>query len=213
MPESVENVRDLASLVPMRDLLAALGFTVNPRTRRCACILHLGNNQSAFSWTEEGLWKCHSCGAGGDRIALVQITRQCGFREAVEFLAALGGVEYRARRISREDLARMRARRARTESSAWAIHDAVIQLVSGYARALRLVERLQRAIGAHLKAEPEGSHAEALWAMLTQLAPIGTYFLAAFDFLGHANAETRIRFVLGTPAERRAFIFGDRHAE
>jgi hypothetical protein len=58
--------RQIAALVPMRRLLDSLGFTVNERTRRCACLVPGGANSSAFSWSEEGLWKRFSGGAGGD---------------------------------------------------------------------------------------------------------------------------------------------------
>jgi len=86
------NAREVAALVLMSRLLAALGFTVNERTRRCPCVIHSGSNLTAFSWSEEGLWHCHSCGAGGDRIDLVRAVRQCSFGEAVEFFATLAGV-------------------------------------------------------------------------------------------------------------------------
>lgn len=77
----------------MSHLLERLRFRLNTRSRRCACILHEGSNAFAFSWTEEGLWKCFACGAGGDKITLVRVARKCSFREAIEFLGALAGVD------------------------------------------------------------------------------------------------------------------------
>jgi len=79
----------------MGHLLEFVGFEVNERMRRCACILHGGSNPTAFSWTEGGLWRCHSCGQGGDRITLVRTIKHCSFSEAICFLAELAGVEYR----------------------------------------------------------------------------------------------------------------------
>lgn len=85
---------EISAAVDMSRLLEALGLGVNLRTRRCACQLHGGSNLSAFAWTDSGLWRCHSCGRGGDRIALVRAARRCSFREAVHFLAEVAGVAY-----------------------------------------------------------------------------------------------------------------------
>ena len=93
------DARQVSALVVMSRLLVELGFGVNRRARRCACIIHNGSNPSAFAWTDSGLWRCHSCERGGDKIALVREVRHCSFREAVEFLAALAGVEYRPRLV------------------------------------------------------------------------------------------------------------------
>jgi hypothetical protein len=213
MPPALADAREVAALVGMPELLRALGFDVNARTRRCPCVLHGGENPSAFSWREDGLWRCHSCGAGGDRIALVRAVRECGFREAVRFLAGLAGVEYRGRRVSREEVAQIYAQRERARVAAWAVRDAVVLLVGRHARALCLVERLQRTVGERLEIQGEGEQSEALWEILRRLAPVATYSLAVFYFLGNADPETRIRFVLGTGAGRGAFLFGDCHAE
>jgi hypothetical protein len=204
--------RGIALLVEMPRLLSALGFTVNERSRRCACLLHAGSNPTAFSWREDGLWHCFSCGAGGDRVALVRAVRRCGFREAMDFLAALAGVEYPGRRVSAGQVARMRARRERAEAAGWAIRDALVRFESKCARALILVERLQRAIGQRLAGVAEGEASTALWGMLGELAPVATYFLAVWDFLGRANPEARVRFALASSGERGALIAGDCHA-
>ena len=197
----------------MSQLLATLGFAVNERMRRCACLLHGGSNRSAFSWREDGHWCCFSCGRRGDRIALVRAVRNCSFRDAVEYLAALSGVEFRQSRLSREEITRVSARRERAEVLAWAIRDAIVLLESRSAHALGLVERLQRAIGERLKSEIAADATERLWDVLSRIAPLAAYFLAAFDFLGRANAEARIRFALASGVERRATVLGERNAE
>lgn len=87
-----EQAREISEAVPMPDLLSALGFHVNTRTRgRCACILHSGSNPSAFAWKDSGLWKCFSCGKSGDRIRLVRFVKNCSFIEALKFLADMSG--------------------------------------------------------------------------------------------------------------------------
>jgi len=53
-PRVFAAAREIAELVPMPRLLDALSFRVNERTRRCACLLHGGSNQTALSWREDG---------------------------------------------------------------------------------------------------------------------------------------------------------------
>jgi len=200
------DARQIASRVPMVRLLAELGFTVNDRTRRARCLLHGGSNPSAFAWTDSGLWRCHSCGRGGDRITLVSAARQCSFREAVEFLAALAGVEFRARRVSRQEFARTRRRRERAEHAAWRISDEIGRLRRFYSDALHRVERLQLRIGNELLRASTAVTREAAWERLTQLAPVCTFFFAAWNFICDAKPGALARFALASSAERRRFI-------
>ncbi len=203
------DARQIAALMPMPRLLEALGFEVNERTRRAPCPLHQGRNPSAFSWTEDGRWYCFSCGAGGDRIELVRAVRQCSFREAVEFLARLAGVEYRARRISGAELEEARRRRERAEAAAWHIRDEVLRLRCYYRGELHRSERLWRRLGDELLRARTEAERESAWNRMARLAPACTFFLAAFDFLNRADRATLARFALS--AERRALILGDTH--
>jgi hypothetical protein len=82
-----------AELVPMKRLLKAVGIETHTPGRRAACILHGGSNPTDFSWREDGHWHCFSCGASGDRIALVRSLRQCGFREATRSNEATRGTD------------------------------------------------------------------------------------------------------------------------
>ncbi len=213
MQANLADARQIAGLVAMPRLLTALGFEVNERTRRARCLLHGGSNPSAFSWTDDGRWFCFSCGRGGDRISLAREARQCGFREAMEFLAGLAGVGYRGRRVSPREIKQMRARRQRAEVAGWAIRDALRSFESKCGRALILVERLRWLIGEQLRATADDQASVALWEMLAGLAPVATCFLALWDFLGRASPEARIRFALASCAERRALVLGDCDAE
>jgi hypothetical protein len=139
----------------------------------------------------------------------VRAVKNCSFRDAVEFLAAFAGVEFHQSRSPREEILRVHARRERAEVLAWALRDGIVFLESRSAYALRLVEQLQRAIGERLKIEIGEGVAETLWDALSQIAPLATYFLATFDFLGRANAEDRIRFALATGVERRTIVLGE----
>jgi CHC2-type zinc finger protein len=203
------EARQIAALVPMGVLLGALGFIVNKRTRRCACLIHGGSNPTAFAWTDAGLWKCHSCGAGGDRIALVRAVRQCSFRDSVELLAALVGVEYHPAKLSGAEVERVRDRHERAERAAWRIRDEILRLRIYYCDVLHRSERLWRRIGGDFPGVRNETEREAVWLRLARLAPAATYFLAAHDFLNRADAATLARFALASTADRRTQIFGE----
>jgi hypothetical protein len=200
------NAHEIVALVPMPEVLRALGFEVNERTRRSACILHDGSNRSAFSWTDAGLWRCHSCSAGGDRIALVRAVRNGTFREAVEYLAALAGVEFRPRRTSRHDIAQKRLRRERAERAAWRIADEIAQLRRYYTDGLHRAERLQTQIGSELLRTSAETALDCGWERLARLAPVCTFFFAAWNFIWGAKPDVLTHFALTSSAERRRFI-------
>jgi len=187
-------------------LLESLGFEVNERTRRAPCVLHGGSNASAFAWTESGLWRCHSCGRGGDRIALVRAARQCSFRDGVAYLAALAGVEFQDRRLPRQEMVGRQRRRERAERAAWQIADEIGRLRRHYTDALHRTDRLQALIGNEILRESNESVREEIWERLARLASVSTFFLAAWNFIWDAESHTLARFALATPAERRQFI-------
>jgi hypothetical protein len=203
---AIPNARQVAALVPMSALLEVLGFSVNERTRRCACPLHGGSNPTAFTWTDAGLWKSHSCGAGGDRIALVRAMQQCGFSEAMTFLAALAGVQYRFQRASRGELERARLRRARAERAAWKLTDEIARLRIYYTDALHRADLLCWRLGQRLCLALSDAVRETLWEVLAQLAPAQTFFLAAWHFIRNAAPDVLARFALATAFERRRYI-------
>jgi len=197
--QDAPSPRDIAALVPMADLLASLGFPVNTRTRRAPCLLHKGSNASAFSWTDAGLWRCHSCGQGGDRITLIRAVRGCSFREAMEILAGMAGVPWRGREVSRTAIELAKRQEERRKSQAWRLYDEVRRLKNYYCSTLRRVERLQHAIGADVGDE-------ATWGLLARLAPAATFFYAAWQFTSTASPAEMARLALATSAERRRTI-------
>ncbi len=207
--DCVSGARVVAALVPMPRLLAELGFTVNERTHRAPCVLHGGSNPTAFSWTDAGLWKCHSCGAGGDKITLICQMRQCSFREAVGFLRQLGGVEYRPGPVSRGEIERAKQTRARAERASWRVHDELLRLRRYYADALHRADRLCWVLGERLRTAPCEADAQGMWDALARLAPAATFFLSAFTYLNRADDATLVRLALASPGQRRALIFID----
>jgi hypothetical protein len=193
----------------MAQLLETLGFAVNQRTRRSPCRLHAGSNPTAFSWREDGRWYCHSCGAGGDRIALVRVSRRYSFREAVEFLAVLAGVEFRLKRVSQREIAQRRREREQAEHAAWQIVDETARLRRYYTDAMHRAERLGERIGIEISRSSSEATREIAWGRLARLAPVRTFFFAGWNFLWDAKPDTLVHFVLASAAERRRFILGD----
>jgi hypothetical protein len=186
------NAREIAALVPMPRLLESLGFTVNERTRRCACLIHGGANPSAFSWAQEGWWKCYSCGAGGDRIALVRAVRECSFREAVEFLAKLAGISVPDWRVSPAECRRVQAECEGDLVAARFLLDAQDTALREARQELWSHNNLQRKLSMRLgeleRGKPERWPAETDWALAALRYLFGTiaridatYCIAAFS--------------------------------
>ena len=86
-----ERLRDAQSR-PIREVAAALGVTITNDGKRAYCPDHSrgprGGTPSLFFSRRSGeqRFKCFGCGAGGDVVDLVQWRRDCGFREALDWL-------------------------------------------------------------------------------------------------------------------------------
>jgi hypothetical protein len=207
---ALAEVRAVTELVPMPRLLSELGFAVNERTRREPCLLHGGSNPSAFAWTEAGLWKCHSCGAGGDRIALVRAVRRCSFREAVEFLAVLAGVEYKPGLVSRETIERQRQLREREAAEADSLLAREFAAWRGAQDEVLRLEMNRRNAGERLDAinrgEPERwpGEWEFAWKALADVYRQMPRAAAAHNVISFARAEDRFAFALEADAREKS---------
>lgn len=194
------TAREVAALVPMPHLLEALGFIVNERTRRCACLIHGGSNRSAFSWTDAGWWKCHSCDAGGDRIALVRAVRQCSFREAVKFLATLAGVSVTDGEFSSSQYRRIRGERDADLAAARLLVSAEHSALRETRENLGALNDLQRKVSTRVR-ELENGRAER-WPGETDWA------WEALRFVCEAMPGADAAYCIATfsaPVERAAF--------
>jgi hypothetical protein len=205
---TVNNARDLDVLVPMTQLLGALGFQVNECTRRAACVLHRGSNPTSFSWQEDGRWHCFACGAGGDRIALIRIVRSCSFREAMSFLALLAGVTYSPRIYSRLKPDQLRARRERATAAAWQVRDEILRLRRYYRDGLHRAERLWLTLSAELLGASTEAQREEVWDRMGRLSHVSTFFLAGFNALNQADCASLVHYANASNTERRAAILG-----
>jgi len=91
-----EDLLGLKDAINWPYLLDVLGFQkINVKTRRCCCLLHGGDNATAFSW-HKSFFHCFSCLRSGDAIELVQVVRGISFVDAVRFLADLFGFRIRS---------------------------------------------------------------------------------------------------------------------
>ncbi len=197
----------------MAELLAALGFQVNLRTHRSRCVLHGGENPTAFSWREDGRWHCFNCGAGGDQIALVRTVRDCGFREALAFLAELAGVPVEDARPARAEI----EKRRRTEKAASTLEMTERALLLGYRAAILRLEKVRAHAGTRIAALEAGAterfprETEAAWSALAAVAQDLPRAAAAYSLLAFSAPAVRAEFVLH-PGERAGMIerfFGD----
>jgi hypothetical protein len=211
MPNQSGNPRAIAALVTMRCLIAALGFAApNERARRAPCLVHGGKNPTSFSWREDGHWRCYSCGNGGDQIALVRAVRKCSFPEAVEFLAALAGVEYRPSFRSREAIEYQKKKRDRETAAA----DGLLALefaawIEARDEVLRL-EGIRRNAGKRLDAIHGGEQErwpgeeEDAWDALAAVYWQMPYASAAYYVASFAPAKDRFLYALDTKERERA---------
>jgi hypothetical protein len=193
--------QEISDLVGMLALLLALGFEANERTHRAPCILHSGSNPTAFSWRDDGRWHCFSCGLGGDKIALVRTVRRCTFREAIDFLATLSGIEYQPSRISAREIERTKSARAQAENNARALVDAEFSVWREARDHLHSLLALRRNAAARILAIEAG----ALLRFPGELEFAWSGLKIAADGMARADAAYCIAS-FAAPTERYAFV-------
>ncbi len=104
-----------SSLLPSwHEIYSRLGGPA-PRHRRGQCLIHRGDSLTSVSLDDErGLFHCHVCGAGGDRIDFISKALETDFAGALRFLGLEPG------RPPAPDPAMIKLRRARVGLTAWA---------------------------------------------------------------------------------------------
>ena len=203
------DAREISALVAMPRLLAALGFSLNARVRRCPCILHAGQNPSAFSWREDGRWYCFVCGKGGDRIGLVVAARQCSFREAVGFLAELAGGEFRAHRFSRSEIKQQRAEQTALRNDASLALAALNSSWRETHHALLQLEAIRRKAGRRMNEILEGlperwcGETDWCWAALAEVAGQMPRAAAAYAIASFGSYRDRMGIALDPSTAKR----------
>lgn len=94
-----EKLEYVKSSIDPRYLVENLGFNISretPKELRAFCIIHGGDNKTAFRFNKEKRsWVCftHKCHEifGTDIIGLIKAVKNCEFREAVEYLMSVSG--------------------------------------------------------------------------------------------------------------------------
>jgi CHC2 zinc finger len=206
-PEASGFSRSATGRAPMAELLAALGVRVNTRTHRAPCPVHRGENPTSFSWREDGRWHCFNCNAGGDQIALVRAVRACSFREALAFLAELGGVPVEDARPARTEI----ENRRKTQKLASTLEVTERALLVGYREEIHLLEKIRAFAGARISAVEAGeqerfpNEVEAGWCALVYVARDLPAVTAAYCLLAFGAPAARAEFVLH-PSGRAAMI-------
>jgi DNA primase len=122
---SILAVEKLKEIVDPTQLITALGFNIFKDTQdeiRCSCIIHGGDNKTAFSFRKRSRrFYCftHSCETdedgqvNNDIISLVIKARRCSFVEAIHFLSELTGFNVDFNTIDKEEEARFNNKRGR----------------------------------------------------------------------------------------------------
>jgi len=108
----IDNVKQLIDPVY---LVESLGFKItneSPKELRAACIIHGGDNTTAFRVNKDlKTWVCftHKChdDVGNDMFGLVRAVNNCGFMEALEYLEELTG----SKTINRAQLSAFKRKR------------------------------------------------------------------------------------------------------
>ena len=204
---------EIAALVPMDTLISELGFSLNMRTRRTRCLVHGGDNPTAFGWTVDGLWHCFACGRGGDRIKLVMEVRRCSFKNALSYLAILAGVKLcRFDSFPFRRKLELRCReKERLRRAAEYLHAAQLSVLLHCRNELQSLERLRQRAGQRLAELNRGAPEKFLgetdiaWEALRFVSESEIQVCAAYYIAAFASQEDRARFCL-RPTERAEMI-------
>jgi hypothetical protein len=203
--------REISAALPMPPLLEALGIPVNLHSHRSACPVHVGDNPTAFSWTDSGLWHCFTCHAGGDKIALVRAIKKCSYRGAVEFLASVSGVSVSYVKLSREQISDEKIERARTEIAARELRAREIGLHVAFSEEHRSLLNIRYQAGNRLariaKGAPErfARETDFAWEALAFVATRLWVVTASLELLAFGPQELRSQFVL-RPENRQTIV-------
>jgi hypothetical protein len=203
--------QQICGLVKMSDLLTYLGFKVNERTRRGPCLLHGGNNPTSFSCTDDGRWHCHACGKGGDKLALIQAVRNCSFKEALQFLAGLAGVDATLTPELRRELEQRRRKRRRLERAAQKLLAIEQSVMLDFRDEIHRLEGVRRNAGRRLACLRRGGkerfagECEAAWTALESVSLQMPHLVVGYYISALACQAERVRFAL-QPEQREEMI-------
>jgi hypothetical protein len=93
-PHRQFDIAEIKQRADIRDVWTTLGGG-KLRHNRGQAWWRGGNGYNVALYPQTDTWHDFATGDGGDVIALVQAVRQCGFREALEWLARFAGLSFR----------------------------------------------------------------------------------------------------------------------
>ena len=111
--EALEAIRSVSPIVDVAAEHVKLRRSGSQFTGKCP--LHEERTPSFYVSPAKGVFHCHGCGQGGDVFEFIQLLLKCTFREAVNHLAARGGVQLQGFKPSPELMRRVAAEKARRE--------------------------------------------------------------------------------------------------
>jgi hypothetical protein len=86
----VVDFEEIKDRITIRDILQECGY--HPKKNRMACPIHNGENPTSFSFNDH-VFYCHSCGASGGLLDLVEALLGVNRKEALRYLAHIAGVQ------------------------------------------------------------------------------------------------------------------------
>jgi hypothetical protein len=211
------DAHDIARMVPMRQLLRALGVRVR-NSKRADCPLCRGNSTGTLAFTDR-LWRCHRCNEGGDVFSLVRAVNRCDFPEALRFMAGLAGIRLEDCRNAdfHRELDARRRQRERLEDGANKLSAFEHALLRECRDRIHQAERTRLTVSERLaqlsRCEPERfrGEQEGLWLTLQAAAAVLNTDLPSYTLLSFGALDERARFVLH-PELRDEIIVGVRWA-
>lgn len=199
---SLPDARDIAKMVPLRQLLRVLGVRARS-SKRADCPLCRGHSRGTLAYTDR-FWHCHRCNEGGDVFSFVCAVNRCDFPRALRFVADVAGIRLEARRNAdfRHELDAKRRYRSRLEDAAKMLSALERALLRECRDRIHQADRTRLTVGERLselsRGEPErfrGEH-EGLWLKLKAAGALLSTELPAYTLLSFGALDLRARFVL-----------------
>ncbi len=204
------DAKEICRMVTIRDALKLAGARLRS-SKRADCPLCKGTSKGTIAFTER-LWHCHRCAAGGDVFSLVQAVNNCGFREALQFVANWAGVTItQANDEINRRLASQGRQRERTRRTAMKLAVAERTLRFRCRSQIHWIERIRLRVSERLCELHGGAperfvhEVDALWAILESASRQSRRLQTTYALLAFGFQRERARFVL-QPADRENLI-------
>jgi len=184
------EARDIARLVPIRQLLTHYGWRIRGRSRADCGLCQEGHRRFASVYFNERLWKCHRCQAGGDAYSLVTAITGGQFIDALRFLADFAGVDLQKRKRPPPQVVR---KTQDLESATSNLQARVRWYLFEITEFLHWLDRARAAAERQLDCDPD---CEAAWTFLADSEDALRRHNCEFQLLAHGAVSLKADFVL-----------------